>query len=49
MRNIPIKFCKIKKNKLKYETYKALCEIKVYELQEEYLKMLVEQKRITLT
>lgn len=36
------------KNKLKYETYKALCEIKVYEMQEEYLKMLVEQKKDNL-
>jgi len=36
------------KNKLKYETYKALCEIKVYELQEEYLRMLVEQKKDNL-
>lgn len=32
-------------DKLKYETYKTLCEIKIYELQEEYLKILVKQKK----
>ena len=35
-------------NKLKYETYKTLCEIKIYELQEEYLQILVEQKKDNL-
>lgn len=36
------------KNKLKYETYKTLCEINGYEMQEDYLQMLVKQKRDNL-
>lgn len=33
------------KNKLKYETYKTLCEIKVYESQNDYLKVFAEYKK----
>lgn len=33
------------KNKLKYETYKTLCEIKKYETQKSYLKSVLEQKK----
>lgn len=33
------------KNKLKFETYKTLCEVKLCESQTEYFKMLSEQKK----
>ena len=36
------------KNKLKYEIYKKLCEIKLCESQTEYLKMLSKQKKTEL-
>lgn len=37
------------KNKLKYETYKALCEINAIKSQKEYFKMLLKQKKSELT
>ena len=36
------------KNKIKYETYKTLCEIKLCESQTEYLKVLSKQKKTEL-
>lgn len=37
------------KNKLKYETYKTLCEINAFKSQKEYFKMLLKQKKSELT
>lgn len=42
------KIVKSQKNKLKYETYKTLCDIKIYELQEDYLQILIKQKKDNL-
>ncbi len=36
------------KNKLKYETYKTLCEINAFESQKEYFEMLLKQKKSEL-
>lgn len=36
------------KNRLKYETYRKLCEIKVYESQNDYLKVFAEYKKNNL-
>lgn len=36
------------KNRLKYETYQKLCEIKVYESQNDYLKVFAEYKKNSL-
>ena len=36
------------KNRLKYETYQKLCEIKVYESQNDYLKVFAEYKKNNL-
>lgn len=43
------KIVQSQKNKLKYETYKTLCEINSFKSQKEYLKMLLEQKKGELT